>query len=168
MSLFVLCVAASTLDGTLADRSYENSGKYQSAGSDIAKLIANWQPSAMLPQMFLDRGQCEPERSGSCAGRTAIESQSSEGAIQLMELCVCVRALLLVRDHRGSCSRDSLPAHEAKRGQIQEARGARGVDAQRPRCCAIAIALRLRPPGTFVALSFCYADAITHLPFDES
>lgn len=41
-------------DGTLADRSYENSGKYQKE-NDLQSLIQNWRPSDMLPKMYLDR-----------------------------------------------------------------------------------------------------------------
>jgi hypothetical protein len=40
--------------GTLADRSYEQSGKYQQ-GEDMQSIIDSWKPAAMLPQMFLDR-----------------------------------------------------------------------------------------------------------------
>jgi deoxycytidine triphosphate deaminase len=41
-------------DGTLQGRSYENAGKYQSA-NEMNDLIASWKPTAMLPQMYLDR-----------------------------------------------------------------------------------------------------------------
>ena len=40
--------------GTLSDRSYGDTGKYQS-GEDIQTLIASWEPSAMLPKMYKDR-----------------------------------------------------------------------------------------------------------------
>ncbi len=41
-------------DGTLTSHSYEKGGKYQT-DSDIETLVKNWQPSAMLPKMWLDR-----------------------------------------------------------------------------------------------------------------
>lgn len=41
-------------DGTLSDRSYEHTGKYQT-GESLQQLIDGWGPAAMLPRMYQDR-----------------------------------------------------------------------------------------------------------------
>ncbi len=41
-------------DGTLKGRSYEDTGKYQTS-NDMQKLFDSWNPSEMLPKMYLDR-----------------------------------------------------------------------------------------------------------------
>lgn len=41
-------------DGTLADRSYADDGKYQTS-SDMAAMKASWAPESCLPKMYKDR-----------------------------------------------------------------------------------------------------------------
>lgn len=41
-------------EGTLEDRSYTDTGKYQS-GKDLQKLKEDWRPENMLPRMYNDR-----------------------------------------------------------------------------------------------------------------
>jgi hypothetical protein len=62
---------------TLADRSYEHTGKYQT-GEDVQKLIAAWEPEAMLAQMFRDREITQgPSKEISRAPLTAPRARTS-------------------------------------------------------------------------------------------
>jgi dCTP deaminase len=51
-------------DGTLNDRGYNDSGKYQTSG-DLDEIMSTWSPSDMLPRMYLDREIFQTGNAGS-------------------------------------------------------------------------------------------------------